>query len=289
MALLALNPAAKNSRVVNGIPTSLKTWAVAGARTALATGLSSAGFGVAGKSVEELIHRAGYRRIIIGLALAAALAVLTVTTILVMSVVVAEETILKPVSVVASVMGKLSPLFGGNEGKDISGVPRHLCKPVPSPGAGATPSGGDPSPFIPLPALDTNGRMTPETARLMREVPRGAQVLQAETWMMYVMSHPKDDPLSNWNVFAVPYEKALHHISAVKSARTVAVTPIEIAMRIDPSASYDPFELAAASMASSLILENEKETGGKPDHDPHIVRYNEEQIASVTGRMMSLC
>ena len=304
-------------------PTSVKAWTVAGARTAIAAGLSAAGLGVMGKKVEELLHRIGYKRLAIGLAVVMVLQAFIAGMVIIMAVVIAEETVLKPASIIASVAGKLSSLFDGDQGsKDVKSVPGHICKPVPKPRAAATPPTAVPAhdksttdapahapdAFTPPPAVDENGKLIPEAARLMTEVPHGAQALQAETWMLYVMSHPKDDPKSSWDAFAEVYNRALKVVADKKdrannrtptttTPRTAPdrldqrkiVTPVEIAMQIDPTTFYEPFELAAATMTASLMLENEKEMNGHPDRNPHIVRYTDEQMASVLGRLTALC
>lgn len=322
-------PLAGADRVLEN-PTSAKAWAVAGARTAVAAGLAAIGLGAAGKWVEEVIHRIGYKRLLIGLALMLVAQSLMSVMIILMTVVVAEETVLKPVSIVASVIGKASSLFSGEDGdKTLADVPSHICKPVPKPkpAVAKTPSTessedseageekNSPPPsssFTPEPVIGEDGKIKPDVVSLSKDIPRGSQALQAETWLLYVMAHPEGDTNSSWDAFAPLYTSSFQYVSDKKIRQTKSstsvpsptpttsfppdalnqretITPLEVVMHIDPAPYYEPFELAASTMTASLMLENEKQKKGDPAKDPHILKYSDDQLASVLGRMEMFC
>lgn len=95
----------------------------------------------------------------------------------------------------------------------------------------------------------------------MRQVPRNADPVRAETWLLYAMSHPDNDPRSGWDQFGDPFEKARLELRAPESDRTSGgdrelgrdSDPLALVMAIDDNPDYLPFVLPAATSVTALI------------------------------------
>lgn len=285
-------------------PSSIKGWSVVAGRTAVSAGLTAV-TGAFGTYIEDFLHRVGYKRLIIWIA--ALSVVLTISAGFMTMIVVASisETVLHPLSVAASLLGKVPGVGESDERRLIESAPKYLCRPVAVPHAAAAavpdtvadgavpataeedepPSDGEGAPevtesyFVPKVAIGEDGRLTDAAKDLMRHVPRFANPLRTETWMLYVLAHPDDDPNSDWDAFKPLYETSRAYVSSQKNPYDMQkstspaigssttdkhpdkiidsdMTPMELVMGIDPSPFYDPFALAAATMTSSLILDN---------------------------------
>ena len=309
-------------------PKSVKAWSIAGARTAVAAGLTAV-TGGAGVFIESFISKVGYKRLAIGAA-ATVIASLFMTFILLITVVAAvTETVTKPVSIIGSIMDSI-PGFGPDD-EQMEGIPDRMCPMPPDPRApqaslvtsttAPTPTTsitpGDPdepsaepiteqsSGFVPEPAIDKDGKITDKARALMSNpnIDKTTDPLRVETWMLYVMSHPDDDPKSQWDTFTGEYRAAYAYVAkerglpetptttAVNSNKVntdgsepvglrpirTDITPIELVMSIDPNTFYDPFQLAAATMVSSMVLEKD------------FLNQTDDQVTAVVGRMQALC
>ena len=315
-------------------PTSVKAWTVAGARTAVAAGLTyfTGGFG---KWIEAAIHRIGYKRLLVG-TLVTFLVTMTVATYMIFSVVAAvSETVTKPVSVIWSIIEDI-PGFSKDDDSLTEGIPDHMCRLPPEPRAAQTltttssvaptteavpaddpdgsesisvPTSSTPTPdsgFVPEKAIGEGGKLTESATKLMTEVKvhgRGADPLMVETWLLYRMSHSEDDPKVGWDQFGAEYRTAYayvaHERGATETPPTAAkdsnnlpsdgsepkglsnkrtdITPMELVMSMDPTPYYDPFQLAAATITSYLVLE------------PGFLSQTDDQVSAVIGRMNALC
>lgn len=299
-------------------PTSIKAWATTGVRTGVTMALSSV-TGVFGGYIEEIIHKIGYKRILWGLG---ATAVFTAFITFVMAatlVASVTEAVVKPVTVIGSLMDFV-PGYGPDDDQ-LKGIPDRVCPVPPKPRAGQTvyvetqtptedggvetttvaqeSNGG----FIPEPAIGEDGKVTDEARALMRNpgITRNVDPLRVETWMLYALSHPKDDPKAQWDEFGTQYRMAYNFVARQKgepelsdepaqnSNRSVNVepqglkpvrtdiTPMEMVMQIDPTAYYEPFRLAAATMTATLALEEDR------------LNQTDDQLSAVIGRMQALC
>lgn len=292
-------------------PTSVKAWMVAGSRTAVKATLTYFSGGTLGW-VEEVIARVGYKRLLIGVV--ALMAVSVVTMVLVfMGIAAAVSTVLQPASIVSSVMDYVPGMGSDESGSDHLG---RMCrtpmspKPVPV----ETPSeqrvendeeqpSEEPAPtFTPEPALDENGKLTPQTREKMQNIPHGADALQAESYLLYAMSHPADDANQDWHTFQGMFQAAKSYVlkekdmslpDAVKQLPKneqrkiiekrrddpdweAQVTPMEIVMNIDPNGTYEPFSLASSTATVTLIAEK-------------YLTASDKQTDYAMGRMMEAC
>lgn len=260
-------------------PTSLRTWARAGARTGISLALNSVA-PVIGSRAEDVINRIGYKRLVIAVVTVFALG-MSMMGALVIGAVAAVDTVMKPTAVVTTVMDMIPGLGDNEEGytqDDIRELGR-LCGPVPSPEQVLT-EGEDPNSaatFTPAAVIDDNGKATPAVTEAMRLIPPDADPLLAETWMVYRFSHPDTDPHRGWEEFEQVYAPAHSLVSAHRGETRGDITPGELLMNIDPYGIYPPFYLAAASSVSYLIMEE------------WFDNITEVQKSAVLGRAVSLC
>lgn len=312
-------------------PTSVKAWASTAARTAVAAGLTYVGLGAFGGKVEELIHRIGYKRIAICLAVLMSVQAVCALVFLMFSAAIATEVIAKPMGVVSSILRHIPGLSNEEDEEALKDMPSNLCRAVPEPRPhsdpssppdtdavtapvtpsvtegdtteGTEPVSGHESPaggFTPPRAIDEQGHITEDARDLMRQVPNGADPLYTESWMLYVLSHPKDDPYVQWDAFRPMFAASYHYVESKKKPNKQQVstspgeplpplkrgnrvnetpTPLEIVMHIDQGTYYDPFTLAASTMTASLIMED----------DGFLTITSPDQESAVIGRMQAVC
>ncbi|TXH10987.1 MAG: hypothetical protein E6R04_03285 [Spirochaetes bacterium] len=289
-------------------PGSFKVWAASAGRTAVAAGLAYLGLGKFGSWAEGVLHKIGYKRLLIlgVLSLVMTVAMSACTVMILLAAV--SETVAKPVGIIASILG-----FAPERAGDVTAetIPKNMCRPAPAPRAsGITeipetvnlgPEEGEdgaegteepteapaPQGFTPEPVFDEDGRLTPVAISLMDRVPRGVDALKAETWMLYVMAHPPGDHLADWEEFTTAYDYSNAYVSAQKTPDKVQkstspentyvnVAPIEIAMNMDSAPFYDAFTLAAATMTASLAIDGN-------------VIADEDGKRAILGRMEAAC
>lgn len=225
-------------------PKSVKAWAVAGTRSAIAAGLTFVA-GTAGVYIEKIIHRFGYKKLAIMAAISMTLQIITAVMFLMLAASVASETIAKPLGIVSSIM-KFIPGLGDDESKnEMETAPGNICKAQPEPRAryvsehehmesttedsplppieGApdstetteteTPSSGG---YTPPSAFNEDGSVTADAKELMRKIPNGSDALLAETWLLYALSHQSDDQYYKWEDFRPMYATAYHYVEDKK-------------------------------------------------------------------------
>lgn len=254
-------------------PRSIRSWARAVTRTGITAGLMYVLPG-AGNWIEEALNRIGYKRMAIAAAVMTTATFLVVVSVLVSAAAAVEE-VLKPVSVVASILDHI-PGFGsddGDEGEAIRAMGK-MCGPPPDtaaatlPSDGATPPSGENAPppsssFHPEPVIDpVTGKATQRVHDAMQLIPAGSPPLLAESWLMYYLSHPEGDANREWGAFSTAYEGAYAYVNANKPRPTVDengtrvdVTPLEIVMAIDPNPTYTPFQLVSSAAVYTLGVE----------------------------------
>lgn len=275
--LVSRNLPIKGFDAVLDNPRSVRTWARALTRTGIAAGLTYVLPG-AGNWIEEALSRIGYKRMAIGAAAASLVSLLVVVSVLV-SAAAAVESVLKPASVVASVLEHI-PGFGpddGDEEEAVNSVGR-VCGPTPDTAAATLPSTEaeadpsastdeptpPPSSFQPEPVIDPDtGKATPRVHDAMQLIPAGSEPLLAESWLMYYLSHPEGDTNRDWDAFTTAYEGAYAYVASQRVAEPIRdekgerldITPLEIVMAVDPNPTYTPFQLVASAAVFTLGTE----------------------------------
>lgn len=284
-------------------PRSVKAWAGAATRTSIAAGLTYLTGGL-GSTIEEALAKVGYKR----MAYAAA-AMMMVSTLVLVSVLVsaaaAVEQVIKPVSVVASILDHI-PGFGPEDGDEAEALREigTMCAAAPDtaaatlpepssgdtetapPADGAAPVEEPPQQFEPEAVIDPlTGKATPRVRDAMQLIPAGTPVLVAEAWMIYYLSHPADDPTSNWDTFGSEFNSAYTFVEqqrgesvAVRdqNGNRVDITPLEIVMALDPNPTYTPFQLVSSAAIYTLGVEE-------------YLPMTELQSSALKGRMYAAC
>ena len=287
-------------------PHSARAWGESLGRTGVAWALKPLG----GKRSEQLIHRFGYQRLALGLVVSIILSIFLIAGAAAAVVVTVADAVTKPAAVAQSVVDKL--LGRDNDGAESGFTSEErLCAPVPAPqpaelpmeslptpSASPAPTRGSRAPstaptptpetFTPKPPLDQEGMLTEASKRFMRQVPRNADPVRAETWLLYVMSHPTDDPRSEWDRFGVAFDSARNASDSggngSPESRNPSSTgddlrssdPLALVMAIDRRPDYLPFVLPAASIITALHL------------DEKLVLLPEQEESVIT-RMMNAC
>lgn len=312
----AMDKAASKGLPLKGVeqlserPGSLKVWITVAGRSAVSAGLSYLGLGKLGSWAEDVIHRIGYKRLIVIIAISAVMTFVMSACAVMMFVASISDTVLKPVGVVASLLGTAPDKAGGAS----ENIPKNMCRPAPAPrsvgvteipetapledGAETDVEGPGVGGFTPESVFNEDGRLTESATSLMKDIPRGTPSLLAETWMLYVMAHPRDDPSAQWEAFVTTYDYSKAFVSHHKTSdevqkstspdtpvgkdsqtekdSPVEVSPIEIVMNMDSGPFYDAFTLAAATMTASLVMDN-------------YVTADDQDKRALSNRMESLC
>lgn len=310
-------------------PKSVKAWTTSAARSAVAAGLAFFGMGTLSTKVGQIIHRIGYKRIVITVTALIAIQTLLVAAVIVSAIGAVTETATKPLSVIASLMDYVPGV--GDDAEALKGVPDKMCKAAPVPTSAAQPT----SPAVPLPddepdrvagredapaesttmspessatgytppsAYDTDGKLTEETTALMNRIPRGTDAIEAESWLLYALSHPPTDSLvTDLSAYAARYRTEFTKIYLERQRNSggtpprdddsvpfkveqtdkllaAKVTPVEVNSAIDPLTDYKPFTLAAATMTGSLTME-----------ETRYLVFTEEEQSAVFGRITTGC
>jgi len=291
---------------VSKAPLSARAWGESLGRTSVAWALKPLG----GKRSEQLIHRFGYQRLALGLVVSIILSIFLIAGVTAAVVVTVTDAVTKPAAVAQSVVDKL--LGRDNDGAESGFTSEErLCAPVPAPQPAELPMESLPTPstspaptrgsrapstsptptpetFTPKPPLDQEGMLTEASKRFMRQVPRNADPVRAETWLLYVMSHPTDDPRSEWDRFGVVFDSARNASASggnvSPESRNPSSTgddlrssdPLALVMAIDRRPDYLPFVLPAASIITALHL------------DEKLILLPEQEESVIT-RMMNAC
>jgi hypothetical protein len=287
-------------------PRSAKAWGEMAARTGVAWILKPLG----GKRSEKLIAKFGYARLAIALMVTALLSVIATIGLLLVVTEVVTSTLTKPAAIAQSVVDRILGRDPDDQGPEA--VPdERMCAPVPRPqpavldpeslptpstttsapsarsgSPNATTAAPTPETFTPNTPLDSEGHLTPESARLMRQVPRGADPVRVETWLLYALSHPTDDPRADWDRFGDAYEKARITVrsSATGATRSTSAAentetdsdPLALIMVIDDNPDYLPFVLPASAITAAMIYDEQ-------------ISPTPAQQEAVLGRMLSAC
>lgn len=269
-------------------PTSKRAVASAVMRTGVTAGLASLIGTPAASATEEVLHNIGYRRAI-GITLA-------VSFLSLAAVVMAVFMVFTMVASVASApMRVIEALFGGDDSSQEDATPlAELCV-IPSPttitaaplttAAPVPPEessvDGEPAPPVSespsaLPAaIGSDGKVTPETREVVSKVPRGADPLRAESFILYSLSHPHNS--HTWDDFEHQFTPAHDAVKARGvTNENIPVTASAVVKEIDPDANLAPYTLVSASAVAKLMNDG-------------YVKVAEDRQGAALERVQALC
>lgn len=127
--------------------------------------------------------------------------------------------------------------------------------PIPPTGGDAPMTSGTTG-HTPPASIGLNGKPTEKTRELLWGIPEGADARQAESWLLYALTHPSSDPLTEWNAFAARFAEELSAVgdgSGEDRAHTgETANSLDIVRRIDVTPYYEAHTLAAAVGIANL-------------------------------------
>jgi hypothetical protein len=104
-------------------------------------------------------------------------------------------------------------------------------------------------PPAPPPAvLGTDGKPTEAAHRIMSEVPKGADMVVAEGYLLYRFAHPDGQFPRSWGEWVDTFYDTTSTMSSDASASDVVAT-------MDPNADYRPYLLASAATTYKMVKE----------------------------------
>lgn len=270
-------------------PTSKRAVASAVMRTGVTAGLASLIGTPAASATEEVLHNIGYRRAIV--------ITLAVSFLSLAAVVMAVFMVFTMVASVASApLRVIEALFGGDDSSQEDATPlAELCvipSPTTIPAAPLTTAApvppeessvdGEPAPppvsespsALPA-AIGSDGKVTTETREVVSKVPRGADPLRAESFILYSLSHPHDAP--TWDDFEHQFTPTRDAVKARGVTGTdVPVTASAVVKEIDPDANIAPYTLVSASAVAKLMNDG-------------YVKVAEDRQGAALERVQALC
>ena len=269
-------------------PTSKRAVASAVMRTGVTAGLASLIGTPAASATEEVLHNIGYRRAIV--------ITLAVSFLSLATVVMAVFMVFTMVASVASApLRVIEALFGGDDSSQEDATPlAELCvipSPTTIPAAPLTTAApvppeessvdGEPAPPVSespsaLPAaIGSDGKVTPETREVVSKVPRGADPLRAESFILYSLSHPHNS--HTWDDFEHQFTPAHDAVKARGvTNENIPVTASAVVKEIDPDANIAPYTLVSASAVAKLMNDG-------------YVKVAEDRQGAALERVQALC
>jgi hypothetical protein len=167
-------------------------------------------------------------------------------------------------SVVQRMFGDNGDGLDGGKGPapDVCQPPPRQARPEVMPPVATTvtltPTSGSPTavPTVvrgtepPPPVLDANDMPTPEALRMIKEIPKAADVYAAQTYLLYRAAHPRGDFPRDWQDWIDSYY-------AARSTLSTQATPLEVAGTLDSTADYRPYVLFSLSATYRLARDGQ--------------------------------
>lgn len=133
---------------------------------------------------------------------------------------------------------------------DQDSRPPNICAPIPTatPTTMAAPSDtSTPGATTAAPdALGPDGKPTPATMEVIKQIPVGADVDVAAAWILFRLAHPHDTRVADYKAFDDAY-------TSTRAAMSAQATPLDVVATMDPGANYAPYLLLAQAAAYRLL------------------------------------